>query len=62
MSETEQKFGVATMNERGEYVPAIPEPFFGFLGRCTCHCGRVFGGRENYRGHYALVHILGLEP
>lgn len=53
---------VYAQNSHGEYVPAIPEPFFGFLGRCTCECGKVCGGRENYRGHYALVHILGLRP
>lgn len=45
-------------NKYGEYVPAIPEPFYGFLKRCQCNA-RFF--RETaYRGHYALTHILGL--
>lgn len=53
---------ITTQNRRGEWVPAIPEPLFVGLGlrRCRCDCGRTFRDRETYRGHYALVHILGL--
>jgi len=46
----------ATQNERGEWVPAIPLPFYGLRKRCTC--GRSFWTEEGYRGHYALAHIL----
>lgn len=51
---------VQCQNDRGEWVPAIPMPFYvGRRGR-TCDCGRQFNDEESYRGHYALVHILGL--
>lgn len=49
-----------TENRSGAYVPSIPEPFYGLKQRCT-ECGRTFWTTEAYRGHYALVHILGLE-
>lgn len=43
-------------NSRGQYVPAIPLPFFGF--RKKCHCGAKFWTLNRYREHYALHHIL----
>lgn len=51
-----------TQNDRGEWVPAIPEPLFvGFrLRKCRCDCGEVRKSRESYREHYALAHVLGL--
>jgi hypothetical protein len=59
---------VQAQNNRGEWVPAIPEPFYlrevrkdkARRGKVRCDCGRVIKGYENYRGHYALVHILAL--
>lgn len=53
---------VRTQNSRGEWVPAIPTPLFVGRGlkRARCDCGRVFGDDEAYRGHYALVHVMGL--
>jgi hypothetical protein len=47
---------VQAQNSRGEWVPAIPLPFFGMRKRCEC--GRKFWTLDGYRGHYALVHIL----
>lgn len=40
---------------------AIPEPLYvGWrLKKSRCDCGEVFRERVQYRGHYALVHILG---
>lgn len=49
---------VSVLNERGEWVPAIPLPHFGM--RKACDCGRRFWTLNGYRGHYALEHILGL--
>ena len=45
-------------NERGQWVPAIPLPFYGL--RKHCGCGRKFWTMDGYRGHYALFHILSL--
>lgn len=53
--------GVSTQNGRGEWVRAIPEPLFLAWGRVQCDCGEKFRGRSRYRGHYALVHILGMD-
>lgn len=44
-------------NSRGEWVPAIPLPYFGSL-RVKCTCGAKFWNLEAYEGHYALRHIL----
>lgn len=44
----------------GKWVPAIPEPYFLGFGRVRCECGEKFKNKKHYRGHYALVHILGL--
>jgi hypothetical protein len=45
-------------NRRGEWVPAIPLPFYGL--RYRCECGRKFWTAAGYQGHYALAHILHL--
>lgn len=57
-----------TTNNRGQWVPAIPLPFY--LGlptlRHQCQgdrretCGKKFWTMAGYRGHYALRHILGM--
>lgn len=50
------------LNNKGEWVPDIPEPYYNLFGRCTCcECQVKFRSKKEYRGHYALVHILGLE-
>lgn len=43
-------------NKRGEYVPAIPLPFYGV--RKKCQCGRKFWTIRNYEEHYAYDHIV----
>lgn len=50
----------ATQNRRGEWVPAVPLPLYARL-RKRCGCGAKFWTGRGYRGHYALVHILGLD-
>jgi len=45
-----------TQNKKGEWVPAIPLPYYGLRKRCRC--GESFWKEENYEAHYALVHIL----
>lgn len=47
---------VTMRNNRGEWVPAIPLPFFGI--RKGCSCGRKFWTMRGYKLHYALDHIL----
>jgi hypothetical protein len=47
-------------NDRGEWVPAIPLPYFLAFGRVRCDCGERFRGQKRYREHYALTHVLGL--
>ena len=49
-----------TQNRRGEWVTAIPLPLFLWPHRCHCACGRWFWTLAGYRGHYALVHVMGL--
>ncbi len=44
-------------NARGEWVPAIPEPYFHLI-RKECECGEKFITRYRYNAHYALTHIL----
>jgi hypothetical protein len=56
----ETSSGVATQNYHGEWVPAIPGPFFGV--RKVCRCGRKFWTMEGYEGHYAYAHVLGMVP
>jgi hypothetical protein len=48
-----------TQNDLGEWVPAIPVPFYGLRKRCGC--GRKFWTAAGYRGHYALRHVLHLD-
>jgi hypothetical protein len=47
-------------NADGKWVPAIPLPLYGL--RKHCRCGRKYWTLAGYRGHYALAHILRLEP
>jgi len=48
-------------NKRGEWVPAIPEPFYG--RKKICQCGDKFWTKKQYQAHYALEHIvLGEKP
>lgn len=49
----------SAQNRRGEWVPSIPLPFFGFRKRCRC--GARFWTLIGYRAHYALEHILGMD-
>lgn len=49
---------VQGQNSRGEWIPAIPLPFYGL--RKICECGDKFWYEKNYRAHYALEHILGI--
>lgn len=53
---------VSAQNNRGEWVPAIPEPLFVGRGlkQCKCDCGEIRKTRISYREHYALAHIVGL--
>ena len=48
---------VQTQNKLGQWVPAIPLPFY-FMIRKGCSCGRKFWTEEGYEAHYALKHIL----
>jgi hypothetical protein len=58
----------SAQNVRGEWVPAIPLPFYGsrFV---ACECGRKFWSvfyrtdkmTKRYCEHYAYAHILGME-
>ena len=47
---------VRMQNERGQWVPGVPLPFYGL--RKACSCGRKFWTIAGYEGHYALEHIL----
>jgi hypothetical protein len=47
---------VSMRNKRGEYVPAIPLPFYGFRKKCSC--GAKFWTTHRYNEHYAYEHIL----
>lgn len=60
-----------TKNKIGEWVPAIPEPYYSILKVCPHSdnspehpsldwCGEKFWTLEGYRAHYALKHILHL--
>lgn len=49
--------GTMAQNKQGQWVPAIPLPFFGMI-RVKCACGAKFSNMEAYEGHYALRHIL----
>jgi len=45
-------------NDKGQWVPAIPEPLYEWFDLKKCKCGRMFWTKEGYRAHYALAHIL----
>lgn len=52
---------VSVENKRGEWVPAIPEPWYLRAHRYGCDCGKAtFWTKEGYQGHYAYAHILGM--
>lgn len=53
---------IQAQNQRGQWVPAIPEPLFLPFGRVQCRCGEKRRGARSYREHYALAHILALDP
>jgi len=55
LTETDRPY---TKNTRGEWVPAIPLPFYLPPGRKRCSCGKRFWTLEGYEAHYALRHIL----
>lgn len=59
---TDTASGVSVQNKRGEWVPAIPLPYY-LRGhhRVKCECGHRFRTERRYREHYALDHILGLD-
>lgn len=51
-----------TQNKQGEWVPAIPEPYYHLL-RKECYmdnCHEKFWTILGYRSHFALRHIMGL--
>jgi hypothetical protein len=48
-----------TQNAAGQWVPAIPLPLYRLRKECA-PCRRRFWTMAGYRGHYALVHILGV--
>ena len=47
---------VKMKNKRGEYVPAIPLPYYAWKKKCFC--GKSFWFEKNYEAHYALEHII----
>jgi hypothetical protein len=46
-----------TQNQAGEWVPAIPLPWYGPFGMLGCACEKTFWRKERYREHYAYEHI-----
>ena len=48
-------------NNKGEWVPAIPEPYYHFI-RLECECKKKFWTREAYNGHYTYRHIINPSP
>ena len=44
-----------TQNKKGEWVTAIPLPYYGF--KKTCSCGESFWKEINYEEHYIVDHI-----
>lgn len=54
------KGNIQTLNDRGEWVSAIPLPYFLSFGRVRCECGEVRRTGRSYREHYALAHVMGL--
>lgn len=69
--EKEYDSQISCQNKYGEWVPAIPLPFYYprslFWWTFVCcaktekgACNKGFKTEEEYRGHYALVHVMGL--
>lgn len=60
---TATRFPIKVKNRVGEFVPCPPIAWRVLFGhRCGApRCRRRFWTAEGYRGHYALVHILGLD-
>lgn len=54
---TEKRARVMMENARGEWVPAIPMPFFGLRKKCM-ECGAKFWTMNGYRAHFSLKHIV----
>lgn len=52
---------VEIQNSRGDWVPAVPLPFFHWFKIMECHCGKLRLGMKRYQEHYAYAHILGME-
>lgn len=50
---------MTTRNAKGQWVPAVPEPFYlGFFRKkCRCDCGERFRSRALYEKHYVYTHI-----
>lgn len=61
------------LNARGEYVPAIPQPYWertksllldlvlwrsGYV--CVCECGEKRPNFISYSEHYAYAHVMGM--
>ena len=44
-----------TQNKKGQWVPAIPLPYYGL--KKECGCGKSFWKEENYEKHYLYEHI-----
>lgn len=47
---------ISMRNSRGEWMPAIPLPFYGV--RKKCQCGAKFWTTKDYEKHYAYEHIV----
>lgn len=45
-------------NSRGQWVPAVPAPYFRFIGFSCPKCKERYWTMKGYQGHYALKHIL----
>lgn len=50
--------GVQAQNKKGNWVPAIPEPYYGWILKECCSCGDKFWTKKGYQAHYAVAHIL----
>lgn len=54
-------YEIQAQNSRGQWVPAIPLPYFAAFHRRRCECGQSFWTTRGYHGHYAYAHVLGME-
>jgi hypothetical protein len=58
----ESEATISAQNRSGQWVPAIPEPFFIGRKKVRCIvCPLVLKDRQRYREHYALQHILDMD-